>query len=372
MKVAINATALAPGGGLTGLLGYLRAWERSGHSGSIRLYASRSAVIDAIEGVARGVVVVPYARDKGWIKRSALSLLSLGRLIARDGADVVMTTNFLVPGCRLPQLVHHRNLKHFQARYRGLTRLNVASREGLRDLSARRAVSRATVNVFVSGFLRHEAERFAPLPLGRTYVIHNGLDDSVINAAAHVDLSVKVAGRIIAVTSDSPHKDNATAIRVLAALIRNSPDVAWELVVVGGGAFVAERSLATALGVDSRVTFTGFLLPDQLDHEYRRATYALFTTQLESFGNGVIEAMARKCLVIASDIAAIPEIAGSAGVLIKPGDVDAFCKAILVLSKSQMQALNQIDAGLARIQDFRWQNSAQSMWQLLEMARVGA
>ena len=110
MRLAINAVSFAPGGALTGLLGYLSPWMDESYDLDITIYASRRAVLDLVEPYRPRVRVVPFAVGcRSW-HHFLQQQMRLGPVIERNGAEVLMATNTLVGRCQLPQLVHHRKL----------------------------------------------------------------------------------------------------------------------------------------------------------------------------------------------------------------------------------------------------------------------
>ncbi len=372
LRVAINATSLARGGGLTGLLGYLEGWRAIGSKLHILVFASRGAVLEAVRLRHPDVEVVPFAEGLGSARRLALQRLSLGRKINRSGAEVLLTTNFLVAGCRLPQVVHHRNLKHFVVlsafeRLRTWRPLELA-----RDRAARSAVRSSTLNIFVSRFLKDSAEQLTGLDPERNHVVHNGLPHTLIEEAGQPDTQTRERGRLFSITSSAEHKDNPTLLRVLQVLLRDYPDIDWSLRIAGVGPWDREEKLAAVLGIRDRVRFLGFLTKAQLGEEFRRARCAMFTSRLESFGNGPLEAMACRCPVVAVETSAVPEVVGDAGILVPPGGVEQFRDAVFAVDIQSAVAQELRNRGAARVKNFQWSNSARKMEGYLRLAAVGA
>jgi len=368
LRVAINATSLARGGGLTGLLGYLEGWRAIESRLQVSVFASRSEVLEAVRSRHDEVEVVPFAVDLGLARRFALQRLSLGREIASSGARVLLTTNFLVPGCPVPQVVHHRNLKHFVVPS-AFERLRMGQvRELARDRAARRAVRNSTMNVFVSRFLKESAENLTGPDADRSYVIHNGLPEALIKEADRPDTQTRERGRLVSITSSAEHKDNPTLLRALQTLVRDRPEIDWSLRIAGAGPWERELQLAGALGIRDRVRFLGFLSSLELGEELRRARCALFTSRLESFGNGPLEAMAFRCPVVAARTSAVPEVVGDAGILVPPGRTKAFRDAVCTIHERPDVAHELRTRGAERVKAFRWSDSARDMHKCLSRA----
>jgi alpha-1,3-rhamnosyl/mannosyltransferase len=125
-----------------------------------------------------------------------------------------------------------------------------------------------------------------------------------------------------------PHKDHLTLVRAVHAL----PEADRPTVVLTGGEGRAEAALAAEvdrLRLRRWVRRPGRVPADDLDVLYREATCVAFPSRYEGFGAPAVEAMARGVPVIAAAAAALPEVVGDAGLLVPPGDPEAWAGALL-------------------------------------------
>lgn len=124
--------------------------------------------------------------------------------------------------------------------------------------------------------------------------------------------------------------------RLLRALATCSNEI--HLVVAGDGPQRRQlESLAAQLEITSRVTFTGWLGPDELAERRDQADlFALLSTH-DSFGMAYLEAMASGLPVLGSDWQAIPDVvpAGEAGLLVDP------CNDVLIAEALQRLASDE-------------------------------
>ena len=163
---------------------------------------------------------------------------------------------------------------------------------------------------------------------------------------------------ILSVGSLEPGKNRATLIKAYSGLRKRGLE--QKLVVAGQRAWKYEDDLALVeeLGIKGDVLFTGYVLPAEMPALYNAAELFVFPSLYEGFGLPVIEAMACGVPVVASNLSAIPEVAGEAALLVDPRDVDQLCDAMeRVLHDKRLQgALRR--RGLERAQGFSWERAA--------------
>jgi glycosyltransferase involved in cell wall biosynthesis len=140
--------------------------------------------------------------------------------------------------------------------------------------------------------------------------------------------------RAIMVATLERHKDHATALKA-AVLVRKS-EPAFKLILAGDGSLRAGlEEQAAQLGLQGTVEFLGARrdVPELLG---RAELFVLSTTPEEGWGTVILEAMAARLPVVASDVPACREVlaAGTYGTLVPPSDPEALAEAMLfVLQK---------------------------------------
>ena len=366
LRLAINAVPLAPGGALVVLVGFLDAWHELGLPMDVTVYASRRPVLDAVAAARPEVRVVPFAEGMSPAGHFAMQSLRLGRLIRDGGAEVVHTTNAMVPRCSLPQLVHHQNLYRLLAREPDRRFLERGLAGRIRDRLTIHALRRAPANVYISGYMRDCAELLVPESAPRNHVIYNGVGEHVVRRLAAIDTSVRPRPpHLVAIQSNAAHKDNPTLLRALAALVARSPEVPWRLTITGDPHWTRERELARELGVAERIDFRGYLSFDELAGLLADALCLVFPSRLEGFGIPLIEAMACGCPVVAADATAVPEVVAGAGILAEPGNPAAFAAAVRRIQEDPALAATLVAKGVERARDFSWWKSARTMHDIL-------
>jgi glycosyltransferase involved in cell wall biosynthesis len=131
----------------------------------------------------------------------------------------------------------------------------------------------------------------------------------------------------------TPQKGLHLLLKVLPSLAPQENNVS--LLVVGGGDFLEEaKEMASRLGINNRVTFTGMVDLESLPEHINAADiFVLPTLRKEGLPLSIIYAMACKIPVITTAIGGNATIVknGFNGLLIPPGDMTKLEKSISLL-----------------------------------------
>ena len=95
------------------------------------------------------------------------------------------------------------------------------------------------------------------------------------------------------------------------------------------------------------------------------AKMMIYLSLFEGFGLPILEAMQCDVPVICSNVTSLPEVAGDAGILVDPTDIDAISKAILLLDKSEAERQGLIEKGRKQRQKFSWDKAAEIVYESL-------
>ena len=113
----------------------------------------------------------------------------------------------------------------------------------------------------------------------------------------------------------------------------------------------ALKALTTALGVDNRVTFLGYVEP--AEPLYHAWDVCVSTSAYETFGMTMLEAMACQCPVVAYPGGSVAEVIGAdGGVLVADGDLGALVDAVRALAADRSHRSAMAAAGRHRAQRF--------------------
>jgi glycosyltransferase involved in cell wall biosynthesis len=243
------------------------------------------------------------------------------------------------PDARVPltwRTEHAKRLGKDLRRYRRAARVVAISDRSKRDLVDLLRVDPAKIDVvhngvdlsrFVDPAPGDDEARRARLGVGRRpYVVYVGACDwrknlpglfmAVNRARRDVDLDLVWAGRL----------ERHEAERV-------------------------EREAREA-GVRPNLRRLGFVSDADLPALYRGAVAHVFLSRLEGFGLTVVEAMASGCPVVVGRGSATDEIAGDAGLIVDPEDVEGAAAAIVKLHGDEGERARLVALGRARARHF--------------------
>lgn len=171
---------------------------------------------------------------------------------------------------------------------------------------------------------------------------------------------------VLSVGTIQPRKNYTRLIQAFAQVVAQ-----WDsaqrgqltLVIAGGKGWMFDAIFAevTQLGLEGRVKFTGFVDDVDLPALYSASTLFVYPSLYEGFGLPVLEAMACGIPTIASNLSSIPEVVGSAGLLIDPLDINAIAAAIIVLLKDMSARDVYRQAGIQRAAHFTWEAAAKQL-----------
>lgn len=177
---------------------------------------------------------------------------------------------------------------------------------------------------------------------------------------------------VVYVGGFNPHKNLETLVRSFARLAQH-PDLAdVHLVLVGDyknevfhSYYGTVRRLVEEAGLTQRVTFTGFLLDEDLAILLNHAALLALPSLLEGFGLPAVEAAACGCPVLATTASPLPELLSAGGVFVDPHDQTGWDKALVDLLRSDEKRQQMRKAALAAAARLTWDAAAQQMMAVL-------
>lgn len=277
----------------------------------------------------------------------------------RDPPDVVYVPSHVLPiGLRIPAVVTIHDLGHRRERraYRPTTwwYLELMTRSMARRARRLIAVSQSTAN---------DLQRYYHVPRERIAVVHSGIDPRMAPPTAAAVQAVIDRYHLprqyyLYLGRNHPRKNLGMLRRAFTAARRRG--LTASLVLAGPGHEASDPT--------DGVQVLPYIPGEQLPGLYAGALALTLPSRFEGFGFPVLEAMRCGTAVLASDAGALPEIVGSAGILLSPDDPGAWGQAMLELAHDVDLQRRLIVAGAARSAGFTWERAAGQIWRVLDDA----
>lgn len=208
----------------------------------------------------------------------------------------------------------------------------------------------------------------------KIHVIYNGYDETRFRILDNPQsvlsrYGLQVGEYFLFVGSILKHKNIIRLVRAFATLNGRT-----KLVVAGvckDKAYLREiMDTFAELGLSLKhISYLEYVSDEDLPFLYNGAIAFILPSLHEGFGVPIIEAMACGTPVITSNCSAMPEVAGSAAILVDPNSVDSIYTAMReILENADLrEALRK--AGLERVKMFRWSYLAQKLYDLCKIVR---
>lgn len=156
-----------------------------------------------------------------------------------------------------------------------------------------------------------------------------------------------------------PRKNQIGLLNAYAELI-NETGTKFPLVIAGGKGWKLDHfmDVVSDLGLKDNVIVLGYVNEDQLQWLYQNCFAFVYPSIFEGFGLPVLEAMSQGAAVISSNVTSLPEVVGSAGVLIDPQNNKSLSKAMIDMIEGRIDRSSLKKAALTKSKSFSWKKSA--------------
>jgi len=218
-------------------------------------------------------------------------------------------------------------------------------------LLARFVSKRAEKIICISNAVKRYMASTTGLPTEKLILIYYSVDIDKFesaNKAQDLNFSNKVVigtiGRLV------PQKSMETLITAFSSYSRNNPDAL--LVIVGSGKLEDKlKKLAIELGVDRKIVWTG--QRKDIPSVIKAFDIFVLSSIYEGFGLVLLEAMASKVPIIATNVSAIPEVLdnGRCGILFDAKNVEQLESALVQLKDPSLR-LKYAELGFDRASNF--------------------
>lgn len=231
-----------------------------------------------------------------------------------------------------------------------------------------RTVQKSRMILTVSNATKEEIIDHLGVTSEKIVVTYEGIEDSLISKLSPHDeagktqnsnLQLKTKSYFLYVGNAYPHKNLDRLVEVFRDGIKNDTC----LVLVGKEDFFYKRlkEKIEKMGIERQIVFYGYATEEELTFLYKNAKALIMPSLMEGFGLPVLEAMANKCLVLASDIPVHREIAGDAAIYFDPMSV-----VDMVKKTEQIHLNDKIHKGFERSKMYTFEKMARQTLDVYE------
>ncbi|MDP3997412.1 MAG: glycosyltransferase family 1 protein [bacterium] len=229
----------------------------------------------------------------------------------------------------------------------------------------KRSLHNADVIIADSENTKKDIKKFYNIPDDKIKTVYLGVNDYYFNAPKQKSL---IHNKYFFSVSTHPYRKNIP--RVLDIFATNKKLQSYKFVIAGSMPKEHTDDLKKQikkLGLENRVILYGYAKTQELISLYQNAEFFIYPSYYEGFGLPVLEAMASKCPVIASNTSSLPEIMPSKEWSFNPHDsqdINNIIDRMIGLSGEAKNVLIEKNYRFAKI--FTWDKTANAMLQIFK------
>lgn len=206
----------------------------------------------------------------------------------------------------------------------------------------------------VLGFVNKKPMELIPIPEGVEPSFHPLSEGQ--KSVWRKKLSLGAEKIVLHVGHCQPRKNMEKLLAALTLLSKWK--TAFHFIQVGGVFTPAQRRLIQDSGIEHHVRQMRRVTEGDLIRLYNIADVFVLPSLYEGFGLPALEAMACGTPVVAANTASLPEVVGTAALLVDPQSPQAIAEAIAHVLSDTALAMQMRQQGLERARQFTWERTA--------------
>ncbi len=178
--------------------------------------------------------------------------------------------------------------------------------------------------------------------------------------------SISGKNYILFMSTLKPSKNIEGLLLAWSLIEKDYPDTILVIAGKKGWLFDSIFKRVEQLSLGSRVVFTDFVKEKDKPMLIKGAKLFVLPSLWEGFGIDVVSAMAVGVPVVVSDRGSLPEVAGNAGIIVKPDDASSIANGMQKVLKATKEEYNRlIQEGVKRAKNFSWEKTARETIKIL-------
>jgi glycosyltransferase involved in cell wall biosynthesis len=220
--------------------------------------------------------------------------------------------------------------------------------------------------------------KYAPELNGRIHVIPSGFRTLSLNPLIRPEKKASIDNsshpRLIYVSHPSEHKNHINLIKALPSIIKSFPNTQLLLTLEKSNppnaryaTLIREMTKAAReVGVDNNLVWLGILTPGEVNYALSNSDLMVFPSLAESFGLGIVEAIAIGCPVIASNLPYAHDVAGDAAAYFDPLSHKDIARTVVTILLDRQRLPQMREMGLSLKEKYSYENIAKQMVLLMQ------
>lgn len=233
-------------------------------------------------------------------------------------------------------------------------------------IANKRGLKKAVRIIAVSNATKKDIIRLFNVPANKIKVVYEAASKEFSETAepSHAEPAFKkndiTLPFVLAIGNPKSHKNWERLIKSFALITNKIP--VHKLVLVGPAkplsATARLHNLIDEYNLGGKVIFVDYVESKYLPAFYNAADVFVFPSLYEGFGLPVVEAMACGTPVITSNVSSLPEVAGEAGLLVDPFNIEELSEAILKVVTDNRLKRSLAKKGIEQVLRFSWEKTA--------------
>jgi len=365
LNLAIDATNLRGGGGVTHLVELLSVFQPEAHEFNRIVIWGSASTLRMIEDKPWIEKHNPPELDKGLLLRTLWQVLHLSQSVRKAGCDILFVPGGSYAGNFQPIVTLSQNLLPFEMlemRRYGWTLFTLKLL--LLRLTQSLSFRKADGIIFLTEYARDIVLCVVGRYRGQTCLVPHGLNPRFNQGPKEQypisNYDEENPYRVLYVSIIDLYKHQWHVVEAIATLRKQGFPISLDL--VGPAYPPALQRLNEAIaqwGTDnSWICYHGAMPFDALHHQYAQADLGLFASSCENMPNILLEMMASGLPIVCSNRGPMPGVLGDGGVYFNPENAFDIARALLELIESPKLRSKIAQVSSQKAQQYSWQRCA--------------